>query len=66
MSIAKTGLHNQGFNLIVVGILVERLGGKVTITQKDIDQVSLKRISEDLRNGVFTLEVYDAAERTKQ
>lgn len=57
------GINDPEFNLVLIGALVEKLGGRVVVSQSDLDAVAYKRITENLQNGVYTLQVHT---RTKQ
>lgn len=45
--------------ILVTAVLVEKLGGRITITQKDIDRVAFNRLMEDVdpQNGQITLRI---------
>ena len=45
-------------NMLVVAVLVQKLGGTVSITQADIDQVAFLRLMENgADDGAITLEL---------
>lgn len=43
----KGSFNNPVLTTILFAIMVKRLGGKVTITQTDIDDVAYNRLDED-------------------
>jgi len=42
----RSRLNDSSLNILILSILVKRLGGKVKITQHDIDDISYNRLEE--------------------
>lgn len=43
---SRSRLNDSNLNILILSILVKRLGGKVKITQRDIDDISYNRLDE--------------------
>jgi len=43
---SRSRLNDYNLNILILTILVKRLGGKVKITQRDIDDISYNRLDE--------------------
>ena len=43
---SRSRLNDYNLNILILTILVKRLGGKVKITQHDIDDISYNRLDE--------------------
>lgn len=57
MGSATDGLKNPKLAPILFSILVKRLGGKVTITQADFDDIAYgKLLEEGYETGILTFE----------
>lgn len=51
----STALKDAGFCKSVIGILVRRLGGKVTLTQAEFDEIPEYHLLEGMEVGKFHL-----------
>jgi hypothetical protein len=45
-----SNLNNPRLNLLLFAVMVHKLGGKVEITQADIDQVAYNQLAEEGRD----------------
>jgi hypothetical protein len=54
-------LDNQNSALLLIAIMLDKLGGKIEITQDDVNNVAFDAVYEHSENGVitFALEVVD-------
>lgn len=51
------GVSDNQLNLLVIAVLVQKLGGKVTVTQQEIDQVAYNRLIDEFVNNELHLTV---------
>lgn len=60
MQITQGFLLDPNMAALLVAVLIERLGGKATITQEDIDAVAFRRLEEEFtQEGVLKFTLLD-------
>jgi hypothetical protein len=61
-----SSFNDRGFTINLFAILVRKLGGKVTITQADLDDIAYCRLFEEGFEASNVLIEFRVQERTKQ
>lgn len=55
----ETMIMDPKLTLLLFAAMVDRFGGKITITQADIDRVAFNHLEEDMTDGVLTVRLVE-------